>query len=324
MPGSPDGPSAVSCRRTPSRIESFRVTLAAIDIGTNSIKLLMGRVDGRRVTPTLHRTIVTRLGEGLQKTGSIAPEAADRTLAALAEFQALAKDRGAKRLQAVGTLVLRAASNAQEFVDRASRELGLPIRILTGEEEAKISFQGAVGASEAEQVLGIEIGGGSTQIMVGTHARLHASWSLNLGAVVLTEEHLRSDPPGAEEMVALSSAISRHLQNVVARVGRDGELVGIGGTVSAILTQLRRNDGGDPREFHQTSVSFETISALSIHLSLKTVAERERLGIEKGRADIIVAGAWILTAAMSHLEARTLRASAHGLRHGLLIDMASP
>ena len=299
------------------------MNLAAIDIGTNSVKLLVGRVAGRRVSPVLHRTIITRLGEGLQKTGAISLEAADRTIAALAELKSLAEERGAERLQAVGTLALRAATNGQDIIDRVQKELGLPIRILTGEEEAKISFQGAVGASAAEQVLGIEIGGGSTQIMVGTQARLHASWSLNMGAVMLTEEFLKSDPPGAEEMVAMSAAISRHLQNVIARVGKNGELVGIGGTVSAILSQLRRNDGGDPREFHQTSVSFETVSALSIHLSLKTLTERERLGIEKGRADIIVAGAWILTAAMSHLEAPSLRASAHGLRHGVLIDMAS-
>jgi exopolyphosphatase/guanosine-5'-triphosphate,3'-diphosphate pyrophosphatase len=299
------------------------VILAAIDIGTNSVKLLVGRVSGRRVTPLLHRTIITRLGEGLQKSGALSAEAAERTLAALSELQSIARERGAERLQAVGTLALRAASNGEAFVARVEKELGLKIRILTGEEEAKISFQGAVGASEAEQVLGIEIGGGSTQIMVGTHATLHAAWSLNMGAVVLTEEFLKSDPPAAEEMVAMSAAISRHLQNVVARVGKNGELVGTGGTVAAILTQLRKNEGGDPREFHQTSVSFETISALSIHLSLKTTAQREQMGIEKGRADIIVAGAWILTAAMSHLGASSLRASAHGLRHGVLIDMAS-
>ena len=144
-----------------------------------------------------------------------------------------------------------------------------------------------------------------------------------MGAVTLTEEFLRTDPPAADEMMAMSGSIRRHLQKVVARVGKDGELVGIGGTVSAILTLLRKNDGGDPREFHQTTIPFETISALSIHLSLKTVAERERMGLEPGRADIITAGAWILTAAMSHLEATELRASAHGLRHGLLIEMAS-
>ena len=299
------------------------MTLAAIDIGTNSVKLLVGRVTGQRVAPLLHRSMITRLGEGLQKSGEISPDAADRTIAALAELRALAQERGAEELQAVGTLALRAAKNGRAFVERAAREAGLEIRVLTGEEEAKLSFLGATGASRAPQVLGIEIGGGSTQVMVGTHSTLHASWSLPMGAVTLTEEFLKSDPPAAEEMTAMSAAIRRHLQTVVARVGTEGELVGIGGTVSAILTQLRKTDGVDPREFHQTSVSFETISALSIHLSLKTVADRERLGIEKGRADIITAGAWILTAAMSHLEASSLRASAHGLRHGLLIEMAS-
>jgi exopolyphosphatase/guanosine-5'-triphosphate,3'-diphosphate pyrophosphatase len=298
------------------------VTLAAIDIGTNSVKLLVGRVSGQRVTALLHRSMITRLGEGLQKSGEISADAADRTIAALAELRTLAQERGAEKLQAVGTLALRAAKNGRGFVERCAREAGLEIRILTGEEEAKLSFLGATGASRAQQVLGIEIGGGSTQIMVGTPSKLHASWSLPIGAVVLTEEFLKGDPPAAEEMTAMSAAIRRHLQTVVARVG-EGELVGIGGTVSAILTQLRKSEGGDPREFHQASVSFETISALSIHLSLKTVAERERMGIEKGRADIITAGAWILTAAMSHLEATSLRASSHGLRHGLLIEMAS-
>ena len=299
------------------------MTLAAIDIGTNSVKLLIGRVQGQRVLPLLHRSAITRLGEGLQKSGSISPEAADRTIASIAEFRALAEDRGAERIAAVGTLALRAAKNGLAFVKRCAEEVGLEVRILSGEEEAHLSFRGAVGASKAHQVLGIEIGGGSTQVMVGTHAKLHASWSLSMGAVTLTEEFLKSDPPAAEEMMAMSASIRRHLQNVVARVGKDGELVGIGGTVSAILALLRKTEGGDPRDFDSTSVTFDTVSALSIHLSLKTVADRERMGLERGRADIITAGAWILTAAMSHLEASSLRASAHGLRHGLLIEMAS-
>lgn len=299
------------------------MTLAAIDIGTNSIKLLVGRVEGQRVTPLLHRSMITRLGEGLQRTGEISPEAAERTAEALAELKALAEQRGAEKIRAVGTLAFRAAKNGPAFARKVAKDSGLEIRILTGEEEARLSFQGASGASAAAQVLGIEIGGGSTQIMVGTGSKLHASWSLGMGAVTLTEEFLRTDPPAAAEMLAMSAGIRTHLQNVIARVGRDGELVGIGGTVSAILALLRKNEGGDPREFTQTSVPFETISALSIHLSLKTVAERERMGLEKGRADIIAAGAWILTAAMSHLEASSLKASAAGLRHGLLIEMAS-
>src|SRR6185295_15806133 len=259
-------------------LQSRTVTLAAIDIGTNSVKLLIGRVLDRKVTPLLHRSVITRLGEGLQKSGEISTEAADRTIEALAEFRSLAESRGATRTQAVGTLAIRAAKNGRGFVERCAREAGLEIRVLTGEEEARLSFQGAAGASQAAQVLGIEIGGGSTQIMVGTSAKLHASWSLTMGAVTLTEEFLRTDPPAADEMMTMSAAIRRQLQQVVARVGKEGELVGIGGTVSAILTQLRRNDGGDPREFHQAGVPFEILSALSIHLSLKTTAERERMG----------------------------------------------
>lgn len=299
------------------------MTLAAIDIGTNSVKLLVGRVSGQRVIPLLHRSAITRLGEGLQKSGEISEEAADRTIRALVEFRTLAEERGADRIRTVGTLALRAARNGRSFVERCARQAGLDIRILSGEDEARLSFQGATGESKAQQVLGIEIGGGSTQVMVGCRGRLHASWSLAMGAVTLTEEFLKADPPAAGEMLAMSEAIRIRLKDVVARAGEDGELVGIGGTIAAILGLLRKNEGGDPREFHQTRVPFEAVSAMSIHLSLKTVADREHLGLEKGRADIIVAGAWVLTAAMSHLGAAALGASAHGLRHGLLIEMAS-
>jgi exopolyphosphatase/guanosine-5'-triphosphate,3'-diphosphate pyrophosphatase len=299
------------------------MTLAAIDVGTNSVKLLVGRVEGTAVTPLLHRSINTRLGEGLHASGIIAPGAADRTVAALKELRELAVGRGAGRVAAVGTLVLRSASNAAAFLERCRTEAGLDVRILTGEEEARLSFQGASWAAAVDHVLAIDIGGGSTEIMVGTRTGLTASWSLPIGAVTMTEEFLRTDPPAATEMLNLSAEIRRHLIPVVARAGREGELVGVGGTVSSILALLRKELGEDPREIHRKTVAFDTISALAIHLSLKTVAVRERMGLERGRADIIVAGAWILVAAMSHLEASTLRATTHGLRHGLLIELAS-
>ena len=299
------------------------MTLAAIDVGTNSIKLLVGRVEGTTVTPLLHRSINSRLGEGLHASGAIAPDAADRSIAALKELAGLARGRGATRVAAVGTLVLRAASNAAAFLERCRAEAGLEVRILTGDEEARLSFQGASWAAAGESALAIDIGGGSTEIMAGTKARLDASWSLPVGAVTLTEAFLHTDPPAADEMLTLSAEIRRHLLPVAARAGRDGELVGIGGTVSSILALLRKELGEDPREIHRKTVPFDTVSALAIHLSLKTVAGRERMGLERGRADIIVAGAWILVAAMSHLEASALRATTHGLRHGLLIELAS-
>ncbi len=299
------------------------MTLAAIDVGTNSVKLLVGRVEGRVVTPLLHRAVDTRLGEGLHASGSISREAADRTIVALKEFRQITEERGVRKRAAVGSLVLRSASNAAEFLERCRAEAGLDLRVLTGEEEARLSFQGAAWAAEAAHVLAIDIGGGSTEIMVGTRTELTASWSLQMGAVTMTEEFLHTDPPAADEMMTMSAAIRSHLVPVIARAGREGELVGIGGTVSSLLALLRKEFAEDPREVHKKTVPFDTVSALAIHLSLKTVPERERIGLGRGRADIIVAGAWILVAAMSHLEASSLRASAHGLRHGLLIDLAS-
>ncbi len=299
------------------------MTLAAIDVGTNSVKLLVGRVEDGQVAPLLHRQQITRLGEGLHRTGLISEEAVARTVPVLREFRELAESRGAERLAAAGTLALRSAGNAAGFLERCRAEAGLEIRVLPGEEEARLAFQGAAWAAKTSPVVALDIGGGSTEIMVGSPSELHASWSLPIGAVTLTEQFLRSDPPGAAEMIALSASIPRHLSKVVARVGKTGDLVGIGGTVAAVLRLLRKNAADDPRGWHEHRIPFDSVSAIGIHLSLKTVAERERMGIERGRADILVAGAWILTAVMSHLEATHLRASAHGLRHGLLLELAS-
>jgi exopolyphosphatase / guanosine-5'-triphosphate,3'-diphosphate pyrophosphatase len=298
------------------------MTLAAIDVGTNSVKLLVGRVDGREVTPLLHRMVVTRLGEGVDLRGRVSEAAADRTISALKEYRDLARERGAAAIAAAGTQVFRAASNAADVIARARKEAEIEIRVLAPEEEARLAFLGAAGAAKTPRVLAIDIGGGSTEVMTGSGEDLHASWCVPTGAVTLTERHLRSDPPTSGEMFALAADVQNALEPVVVRAGPDAELVGIGGTVSALLRALRLTSGDDPKDHHGRFVAFPEIEALSIRLSLMTVKEREALGLEPGRADIVVAGAWLLVAAMSRVEARGLRASARGLRHGLLIDMA--
>lgn len=298
------------------------MTLAAIDVGTNSVKLLVGRVEGREVAPLLHRSTVTRLGEGLDRSGRISAPAADRTIAALKEYLALAREKGATSIAAAGTQVFRAASNAADVLARIRQETELEVRVLTGEEEARLAFRGAAGAAKTPRVLAIDIGGGSTEVMAGGGEELHASWSVATGAVTLTERHLQSDPPTSAEMLALAADVNRALEPVVVRAGPDAELVGIGGTVAALLRALRLTTGDDPKEHHGRFVAFPEIEALSIRLSLMTTREREALGLEPGRADIVVAGAWLLTAAMSRIEARGLRASARGLRHGLLLELA--
>ncbi len=299
------------------------MTFAAIDVGTNSVKLLVGTVAEDRVVPELHRAQITRLGEGLHASGVISSPAADRTIEALAGLRKLAEERQAGQIAAVGTQALRAARNADEFLSRCQKEAGLSIRILTGEEEARLAFQGASWTAQSERVAAVDIGGGSTEVMIGTRASLERWWSLPMGAVVLTEQFLRTDPPSEDEMRLLSAAAERHLRAVETCPGRQAEMVGIGGTVSALLALTARKTKIDPRTVGQMRIPFDEVSSTAIHLSLRTTSEREEMGLERGRADIIVAGAWILTAAMSHLGAAAMRACVHGLRHGLLIRMAS-
>lgn len=299
------------------------MSFAAIDVGTNSVKMLIGSVAEERVVPELHRAQITRLGQGLQASGAIAAEAADRTLEALTGFRKLAEERRVEKTAAVGTQALRAAKNADEFLARCLRETGIEIRILPGDEEARLSFQGASWAAQTPRVTAVDIGGGSTEIMVGTRASLERCWSLPMGAVSLTEQFLKADPPEEDEMRLMSAAIERHLRTIDVRPGPESELVGVGGTVAALLALAARKSKTDPRTLPQARIPFDEVSSTAIHLSIKTTADREEMGLERGRADIIVAGAWILAAVMSRMGAAVLRASVHGLRHGLIIEMAS-
>jgi exopolyphosphatase/guanosine-5'-triphosphate,3'-diphosphate pyrophosphatase len=289
------------------------MTLAAIDVGTNSVKLLVGCISAGRVIALLSRARITRLGEGLGRGKRISPEAAERTLAALTEFRRLAEESGARALAAAGTRALRAASNRAAFLSRCRTEAGVEVRVLSGRDEARLAFRGATGAVRSSgPVAAIDVGGGSTEIMVGEPPdRLRAAWSLPLGAVTLTERFLAHDPPDAEELGRLRAEVRRRLARVPAR--RAGEILGIGGTASTVLRLTGRGGRASRHE----------VEALAEHLSLRTAAERERMGVEPGRADIVAAGAWVLAEAMRRLGADHLRAAEGGLRHGILLELAS-
>ena len=299
------------------------MAFAAIDVGTNSVKMLIGSLAEDRVVPELHRVQITRLGQGLAASGSISTEAADRTIEVLAGLRKLAEERKVQQVAAVGTQALRAAKNSDDFLSRCEREAGLPLRILTDEEEARLSFQGASWAVQSPRVTAVDIGGGSTEVMAGTRSSLERWWSLPMGAVVMTEQFLKSDPPAEEEMRLMSASIEKHLRAVDLQPGPQTELVGVGGTVAALMMHTARKAKTDPRTLSSARIPFDEVSSMAIHLSLRTTADREEMGFERGRADIIVAGAWILAAVMSRLGAPAMRASVHGLRHGLLIEMAS-
>jgi exopolyphosphatase/guanosine-5'-triphosphate,3'-diphosphate pyrophosphatase len=276
---------------------------AVLDIGSNSVKLLAARILRGRLVPVLERSAVTRLGEGLDRSGRISPEAEQRTAKAIRGFVKAARDAGAVDVVAVGTLALRRARNGRATAKRLERASGLPIRILSGEEEAAYAFRAAAGRGRTTS---LDIGGGSAQVTAGRGGRVERSWSFPLGAVVLTERFHRSDPVRLSEILALTRHLDRTLKPLDGL--RCRELVGIGGTVGVLAGLL-----GPAR-----SIPYRRLLRLFGRLATMKTERRERLGIPKGRADIVLAGAQVLLSVMKRLGATRLRQASGGLRHGVL------
>lgn len=277
--------------------------VAAVDIGTNSVKLLIVS-NGRTVD---ERVVVTRLGEGVERTGRISGRAMDRTLEALVWFREIARKRKAWDLRVVGTRVLRMARNAREFVRRCREELDLPVRILSGAEEARLGYLGATGGARGVAVL--DVGGGSAQFIVDGRGR-----SAAVGAVVVTESHLRSDPPAPDEI----AKARRHVRARAAKLVRKApKLVGIGGTI-ATAAAIREG------RVHGVRLRLGDIDELLARLAAMPLEDRKRVkGLDPARADIIVAGLLIVGEILRAGGFGELLVSGHGLRHGLALEMAS-
>jgi exopolyphosphatase/guanosine-5'-triphosphate,3'-diphosphate pyrophosphatase len=280
---------------------------AAIDVGTNSIKLLVAEA-GRRLTPIHERVVITRLGEGLAETGRISEAAMARALNVLKACRRRAKNAP---ILAAGTEVLRKASNAADFVRRVA-ELGIELRVIDGREEGRLSRLG--GISDWPDAATIEIGGGSTQISDGRR-----TVSIPIGAVTMTDRFLRTDPPTSRELDAARRAMKAALRGV--RVKARGRVVSIGGTASTIGTMWTR---GNFAKVHGLEIGLAELDAFLGEIAAETVAvRRRRKGLEPARADIIVAGGILLTEAMRHLGAGRITLSVRGLRHGLLMEAAT-
>ncbi len=297
------------------------VILATIDIGTNSVKLLVAKIERGRLTPIEERVVITRLGEGVSRRGRIAGAAADRTLETLAQFRDSAVRHDARQIVAVGTRVLRAARNARDFLLRCEYEAGLSARILSAEEEARLSFLAAAAGSDEATV--IDIGGGSTQISKGTRGRLEGPWSMNLGAVVLTERYLLHDPPLQAEMGSVASRIAMALAPILRHRPFPRRLIGVGGTVATAVAIERRRTA-TRRDVQGWILRKSNVESLRERLASLTIEERRRVpGLEPARADIIVAGLMILETVLRRGEFPHVRASAHGIRHALALELAS-
>jgi exopolyphosphatase/guanosine-5'-triphosphate,3'-diphosphate pyrophosphatase len=303
--------------------------LAALDCGTNSTRLLVVDEDGRVLT---RRMTVTRLGQGVDRTRRLAPEAIERTVAVLRQYAAEMARLGVTRARLAATSAARDAENAATFLAAAAEATGVDPEILSGEEEARLSFQGATAQlppdlAAAGPVLVVDIGGGSTELAVGRPEEPDAvrAVSVDLGCVRLTERFLAEDPPSAAALGAARAEVRAVLSTaheVLPTPAPGGTLVGLAGTVST-LVMLARGVGHYRRELvHHQRISRQEVESWLARLAGEPVAARRREpGMVEGRADVIVGGALVLAEALAVFDQAACLASEEDILDGLVASL---
>ena len=304
--------------------------IATIDIGTNSVLLLVAEAEqggSGALRPVVERATVTRLGEGVDRNRRLLPEAAERTLACLTDYAGTLREQGVTRLDAVGTSAMRDAAGGQEFVARAAQILGIAPRVIDGQEEARLTFAGALsGLPITGGVMVFDIGGGSTEIVVGETGpdggKIAEAVSLDIGSVRLFERHVRSDPPSAAELARVEQDIALALTSA-PQLAPGAALVGVAGTVTqlaALELELTRYDAA---RVHGSELSRSAVERLAAKLAASTLAQRRVLpGMEPSRADVLVVGSAIARAVLQWSGASSLVVSDRGVRWGLCQELA--
>lgn len=294
--------------------------VAAVDIGSNSARLLIADEAGRELARPMR---FTRLGQGVDVSGRLAPEAIARTVAVLQEYRALCDGAGVARLRATATSAARDASNSAEFFDAAEQALGVRPELLSGDEEARLSFVGATaGLPESDRPFFImDIGGGSTELVLGT-TQPEVAVSLQLGCVRMSERHLHGDPPSQAELDACQAdvestlASARHLDAASAK-----RVIGLAGTVTALSGMQLGLRQYDASRTHHSTLTRAQVEACFHQLSRATAAERRLMLAEPGRADVIVGGALVLLAILRFFRIEQLLVSERDILDGLTASL---
>jgi exopolyphosphatase / guanosine-5'-triphosphate,3'-diphosphate pyrophosphatase len=297
--------------------------VAAIDVGTNSVRVLVAEPDAplRQIERLME---VTRLGKGIDATGHFDDEALDRTLSCIARYADRARALGAGRLRIAATSAVRDASDRERFFDGVRARTGVDAEVLSGLEEAATAFLGATRSVDGEPpYLVLDIGGGSTELILGEREPT-ASTSRQLGCVRLTERCLPSDPPTAEELAAAAAAVDSELEAAADDVaaGEARTLVGVAGTVTTLGALALRLDAYEPERIHGTRVSHAGVVELLHRLAALRAVQRADLGpMAPGREDVIVGGAVILERVMSRFGFPDVLVSESDMLDGLALGL---
>jgi len=296
---------------------------AIIDVGTNSVKLHVAELqpDGTW-SPVVDRGDVTRLGEGIQGTGAIAPAAMERTAQAIAGMAAEARRLGVDGITAVGTMGLRTASNRDAFLELVKENCGLAIEVIPGEEEGRVAFlavQSALALPGGTVVI-FDTGGGSTQFTFGKGTQVERQFSVNVGAVRYTERFHLDKAVETAVLEQAKAAIAADLSMIDGALPSD-TLVGMGGAITNMTAVMRGLSQYDPDAVQGSVIDRREVDRqIELYRLIPAEQRRQVVGLQPKRAEVILAGACIVGTVMNKLGKSSLSVSDRGLRHGLLID----
>jgi exopolyphosphatase/guanosine-5'-triphosphate,3'-diphosphate pyrophosphatase len=309
--------------------------VAAIDCGTNSIRLLVAELRADTLIDVHRETRIVRLGQDVDATGRLAPDAMERTRAALADYTAIAARAGAQRARMVATSATRDAANRDEFFTMVRQTLGTDAEVITGDEEARLSFIGAVSGLDPADgpFVVVDVGGGSTEVVFGdwdgNRADVTAARSVDVGCVRITERHLHSDPATPEEISAAEHFATQTLREAFAEVpvGKARTWVGVAGTVTTLSAIAQQLPAYDPGRVHLSRLSLARLRDIAGYLLAATRQQRAgNPAIDPGRVDVIAGGALIVRVLADELAARAgiteLVVSEHDILDGIALGLA--
>ncbi|HET8567238.1 MAG TPA: Ppx/GppA phosphatase family protein [Solirubrobacterales bacterium] len=295
--------------------------VAVIDVGTNSTRLLVADVEDGKVSPLERRSTVTRLGRGVDLSGHLAGEAIEDVCAAIGDYVGLLQELGAETVDAIATSAVRDADNGSAFIAELRERFALSARVLDGEEEARLTYLGATSESPpSEPTLVVDIGGGSTELVVGEGSDISFHDSLQAGVVRHSERHVASDPPTAGELEALAADVRGAIEASIGAAVEARQGIAVAGTPTSLAAVELELEPYDPSRVHGHVLALPSIQRMLSRLASAPLAERIEIpGLHPDRAPTIVAGVVILVEAMRAFGLERITVSEHDILYGTAI-----